>query len=296
MSTYNGEGVLLLSERITFDPAKGYVTERRYGGKPANLETYQAARAAAGWSTSIETEGGEATLVITSNDPNGDPEAGSPPDVAYDEWQIRTEFAEVDVWSSEKLRAYIIGAGFASTGTIDNVISAYRSTCTEYLDWLYAADDAKVEGKSGPTPLENFFPKAPPPNASSSGIPYASTELTFLQQLYTQLLMGMTKTRTARVALSRRRQIRDDSTLRYTTGAGTEAWVTSALTTDFDVPAGLAALLPSDPDANNTPTATTWAWAMTEQSAANSGSLYRVIENLSWVFAPVSNFTFTINT
>jgi hypothetical protein len=291
VSTVHGEGVALIEERQNFDPAKGYSTQLEYGGEYGHLRAFKAAKEAEGWLTSWSRRDGIPTLVITSADPTGDPT--SPPggelDVAYDDWSIETEWAEIDLWADEKLRAWIIGAGFATSATAEIVLSAYRSTITEHANHFYDASGAKVAGSSGPTPLENFVPK------NAAGTNYEGGELNFLKDLYAQIIGGSNKSRVARIVLRRRRRLKASSALRYSTDAGQRAWETPNLIAAFGIPPGLAAKLPETPNAANTPVGTRWAWALQAQTAESQGSSVRILEQLAWVFAPCRIFTFEFN-
>lgn len=289
---YNGQALVLVEEETDFSPGSGFFKTQYYAGTEAALIAERDARVALGQTARIVNRGGDLMLRVSNPDPTG----GSETDAIYDDWSIKTEFQEISVWSDEGLQRYLIANSIPNvTLPIDATkaawaLSNYRNQCNEFLSKLYNATGPESPEKEGPTPVDYFKPKY-----YNGDLITEADELAFLKLLYTQLALGMNKSRTARIVVRRRRTLKTASASRYTVRAGQLAWTTAGLIATFGPPVGFQALLPATPDGDNTPPGFTWGWALQDQGADTVGNGARAVETLEWVFAPCRNFTFTFN-
>lgn len=286
----NGSPTVLRSRGEEFDPRTGFAIVERHTGSEGGLRDLKATFESAGYRTRLENNEGVWELAIITTDPS----AGSGSDTVYDEWRLKTSFEEIDFWADENLREYIIdqeisNPAVTTAAAAEAVISTYRSTCNEFLQKLYDSGGNVVTGKEGPTPIANFKPKY----ANGTLITEAN-ELAFLTTVYGQLAAGMTKTRTARIILTRKRSLRTTSAHRFQVNSGQLAWETPNLISRFGIPADVQALLPPTPPTKRTPHGMRWGWALQEQDAQTQGGPSRSVEVLEFIFAPL-RFTFLFN-
>jgi len=291
---YNGATLVLVETREDFTPEQGFVVVERYSGTDVALQLKARDVQLAGYVTRWTKTEGVTSLEVVIPEPGRNPD-GTADEQVSDDWQIDTQFTQVEVWADEGLRKYLfdnaIPQGAPNMTVVDAAISTYRATIDDHLQKFYKPDGTRDTARSGPTPKQNFKPKY------HDGCAITETaELNFLTVFYDQIVKGVDKSRAARVSLSRRRTIKADSAQRFVVTNVNEAWTPAAFYAEFDVPGPIQDLLPSAPTANDTPPGTTWAWALFAQEAQTSGTGLRVQERLEWIFAPVRNFTFTIHT
>jgi hypothetical protein len=91
-------------------------------------------------------------------EPDRNPD-GSTDEKISDDWQISTQFVDIEVWADEGLRKYLfnnaIPQGTPSMTIVDGAISTYRATVEDHLKQFYKPDGTVDKTKTGPTPIAN---------------------------------------------------------------------------------------------------------------------------------------------
>lgn len=279
----NGSGLTLVSQREAFRLDTGTVQTYTYRGTYDALVAARDDAIANGYEAEITNSSGLNELVIATPAT----ETSSTSDVITDDWDINTQFTEIDYWADPNVRNYLIGTVGISSGSVDADMTIFRWNVEEYLAHYHDSSDAISDTLAGPSPVANFKPKE-----SNGTTLITGARLTYLNEIYQQMVFGMKKSRTSSVTVTRRREISTASATRYDMRVSGYAWRPATFPGAFDVPTEISAKLPSPPGSSQTPIGCTWAWALTAQNFSTTHISTRGVERLEWVFGACRNSSF----
>lgn len=267
-------GAVKRSEVRTFDPTYGDGIEEVWQGNRAAVE---------GKANEFRTDAGGTSrngyrYAITHDGPLWElrvfkplDDTGTDTEQPQDQWTIASEFAQIDVWSNDKIQGYFQNETTVNPAGED--VAYWRKFLEEELDNGTTASDLDWVTEGLSIDFQNF-----------------------IRDLYRQLAAGMTSSEVRRVVLTRTRTISPEYASPVVLNAVENVYTTAALNSTFAVPAAIQAQLPSNPSTK--PTGTTWGWRVREDTTQfvvlrNS---VKVSETKRWTFAAWSNYQYTFIT
>ena len=258
-SKYLGTSPLRVSSEVVFDPKYGFTTRELYSGTQQSLATLNATLILLGVRTSITQEAGRTFLnaYYALQDASG-----ATPETPNDYFELETEYVQESIWRNDLIES----------------LAGNLATLSKWRREIEAAMKGRLINSTG---IEISKVEGPLDPATTG---FAGNQLA----LYQLVMRDGDAYETTRQVLTRVRTISVAYSTQTVAQARPTIYPTSQLIAAFNIPAVVAARLPTNPA--ETPSGAIWAWKQRRNTSRYEWS-GRVSEVMSWTFAAWSTLT-----